>query len=65
MTQDLEHRVEQLETKLAHLERSIVDAQTSADKRRTREKWIRIALLLVLALAYWSYLEQALSIGGF
>jgi len=50
---DMERRIDQLEARLVVLERERVSAQL----RVRRDRWMRMALLIVAAIAYMIYFQ--------
>ena len=62
MQSDLEKRVAHLENQLEQLEQRSSEERRRSDRRRAQEKWIRIAILIMVAGAYAVYLRQVSSI---
>ncbi|MDA1264104.1 MAG: hypothetical protein O2816_03380 [Planctomycetota bacterium] len=55
---DDNERLARLEQRLEHLERNLTDERASGERRRQRERWLRIALFGFLALVYLLYFRS-------
>lgn len=59
--EERDERVARLEDRIERLEQELVAERNSGRRRRRREGWLRVTLLVLIALAYLLYFR---SLGG-
>lgn len=60
--EDHERKLARLEARLDHLERELADERTAARRRRQRERWLRLALMVLIAVVYVLYFRSVSAI---
>ena len=58
-----ERRLAQVEARLERLESLHEEARRDETRQRRRERWTRVAILLIVGVAYVLYLRYVTSIG--
>ena len=58
----MEERLDRVEERLERLERLLENARAREQRKRRRELWARIALALIVGIAYLLYLRYVTSI---